>query len=104
MSLAHTPLEQRDQYGQPLDAVARRGLEIYEGKLKTLLEPEHFGEVVAIHVDSSDYAVAPSSPEAMRAMRRVHPSGLLFLYTVEPAQDCSLARPMMGLGTGTERK
>jgi len=104
MSLAQTPLEQRDQYGQPLDAVARRGLEIYEGRLKPLLEPEHSGEVVAIHVETGDHAVAASSPEAMRAMRWVHPSGLLFLYTIEPAHDHSLARRMMGLQSGTEHK
>ncbi len=104
MSLTQMPEERCDQYGQPLDEVTRRGLKIYEEKLKPLLEPEHFGEVVAIHVDTGDYRVAASSPEAMRAMRRVHPSGLLFLYTIGPAQDHGLARRMMGLGTGTERK
>lgn len=87
-----------DQYGQPLDEVTLRGLAIYESRLKGVLEPEHSGEVVAIHIDSGNYTVAPSSPEALRAMRRMHPSGLLFLYTIGPSTDYGLARRMTGLG------
>ncbi|MDQ2800993.1 MAG: hypothetical protein M3Y13_15275 [Armatimonadota bacterium] len=93
-----------DQYGQPLDDVTIRGLAIYEERLKEILEPEHTGEVVAIHIDSGDHTVADSSPEALRAMRRQHPSGLLFLYTIGPATDYGLARRMAGLGTGARRK
>ena len=95
---------QQDQYGQPLTDVTQRGLAIYESRLKTLLEPDHFGEVIAIHVDTSEYAVADSSPDALRAMRRLQPSGLLFLYTIGPAEDLGPARRMSGLATGTQRK
>ena len=94
----------QDQYGQPLDDVTLRGLAIYETRLRTLLEPEHTGEVVAIHVDTGDYAVAVSSPDALRAMRRIHPSGLLFLYTIGPCTDHGLARRMAGLGMGIRHK
>lgn len=97
-----SPAATQDQYGQPLDEVTRRGLAIYESRLKVILEPEHSGEVVAIHIDSGEHTVAASSPEAMRAMRWVHRSGLLFLYTIGPAHDHSLARRMVG--TGGERK
>lgn len=92
--LSQDAAARRDQYGQLLYDVTRRGLEIYEGRLKPLLEPDHLGEVVAIHVDSGDHAVAASSPEAMRAMRRIHPSGLLFLYAIGPSPDYGLARHM----------
>src|SRR5205823_2745285 len=44
--------------GGGLDAVSQRGLAIYESRLKKVLEPEHNGETVAIHVESGDYAVA----------------------------------------------
>ncbi len=93
-----------DQYGQPLDDVTRRGLALYEDRLKDALEPAHTGDVVAIHLDTGDHAVAPSSPEAMRAMRLVHPRGLLFLYTIGAATDHGLARRMAGLGPGARRK
>lgn len=99
----HDPTLQ-DQYGQPIDDVTQRGLAIYRDRLQAVLEPEHADEVVAIHLDSGDYAVADSSPEALRAMRRVHPSGLLFLYTIGPASDVGLARRMSGLGVGARRK
>ena len=42
----------QDQYGQPLADVTERGLAIYEARLKAFLEPDHLGEVVAIHVDT----------------------------------------------------
>jgi hypothetical protein len=93
-----------DQYGQPLDDVTRRGLTIYQERLQAILEPDHTGEVVAIHIDTGDHTVAPSSPEALRAMRRIHPAGLLFLYTIGPCEDYGLARRMAGLGTGAGRK
>ena len=88
----------QNQYGQALDEVTERGLAIYEGQLKAILEPEHTGEVVAIHVDSGEYAVAPSSPDALRAMRKRKASGLLFLYTIGPSTDYGLARRMTSLG------
>lgn len=83
----------QDQFGQPLSDAAERGLVIYD-HLKAFLEPAHLGEVVAIHVDTGEYAVAASSPDALRAMRRLQPSGLLFLYTIGPAEDLGLARRM----------
>ena len=68
---------QQDQYGQPLADVTERGSAIYKSRFKALLEPDHLGEVVAIHVDTGEYAVAASSPNALRAVRRLQPSGLI---------------------------
>ncbi len=56
-----------------LEELAARAEAIYEGKLKTLLEPEHNNEFVAIHVDTEDYAVAPTFREAKRIMLARHP-------------------------------
>ncbi len=94
-------LPTQDQLGQPLDDTTQRGLAIYETQLKILLEPDHNDEVVAIHLDSGEYAAAASSPEALRAIRQTQPSGLLFLYTISLSSDYGLARRMTGLGTGT---
>jgi hypothetical protein len=93
-----------DQHGQPLDDVTRHGLTIYQERLQAILEPDHTGEVVAIYINTGDHTVAPSSPEALRAMRRIHPAGLLFLYTIGPCEDYGLTRRMAGLGTGAGRK
>src|SRR5437763_835388 len=80
-----------DTGGEGLDALSRRGLAIYESRLKPLLEPVHNGETVAIHIESGDYAVAPARGQAMRAARRIHSKGPLVLMTVGPQPDYSLA-------------
>ena len=96
-------LQDLPQHDQPIADVTRRGLAIYRDRLQAVLEPEHADRVVAIRLDSGDYTVANSSPDALRAMRRVHPSGLLFLYTIGPASDLGLARRMSGLSAGARR-
>jgi hypothetical protein len=69
-------------------------LAIYESQLKALLEQDHFGAVVAIHMNTGEYAVAVSSPDVFRVMRRLQPSVLLFPYTIGPTEDLGLARRM----------
>jgi len=61
------------------------------------LEPQHNGEFVAIHPDSEDYVVAPTSGDAMRAMYRRHPEGQVLLHLIGPAPaDSGLAARMLG--------
>ena len=59
---------QRRESLSAMDEVSRRGLAIYESKLKVALEPKHAGQFVAIHVDSEEYAVSRFSGEAVRAL------------------------------------
>ncbi len=66
----------------PLPETTRRGLAIYEGRLKPLLEPEKDGQVVAIHVDSGEYDVARFAGDAFRRLRKRQPSGQIFLLTI----------------------
>ena len=61
------------------------GRAIYEGKLKVILEPEYNGKVVAIHLDTGDYAVAGNSPYARRNLRIRRPSGLIYVTDVGPS-------------------
>jgi len=103
-ALSHASATHSDQFGQPLDETTQSGLALYETKLKNLLEPAHSGEVVAIHIDTGDYLVAANSPVAMRAMRQLHPTGLLFLYTIGPAEDQGMGLRMSGQLTGAQRK
>jgi guanylate kinase len=77
------------------DTLTRLGLEIYDTKLKPILEPEHNGETVAIHVDTGNYALARNSPDAMRAIRKKYPTGLVVNVLVGPDQMDQLARRML---------
>ena len=70
-----TPIDLLSEEG--LDEATRRALAIYDAKLKAVLEPEHVGETVAIHLDTEDYAVARNSPLARAALRKRHPHGMI---------------------------
>jgi hypothetical protein len=76
--------------------LTRRGLALYESKLKPILEPERNNEFVAIHVDSEDYAVARSSGDAMRTLLARHPrDGRLVLMKIGPEPEYGLAARML---------
>jgi len=46
--------------------VARRGEAIYENSLRPRLEEEHYGEYLAIDVETGEYVVAPTRQELTR--------------------------------------
>jgi len=65
---------------------ARRGTAIYE-ELKAVLEPEHNGRAIAIHVDTGEYAIASTQAGARREMHERRPEGLLFSRTIGPPTE-----------------
>jgi hypothetical protein len=68
-----------------LSPVSQRGVAIYREKLKSVLEPEHNGEAVAIHVGTGDYVVARSQTEARRTLLKRHkPDGQIVTLTIGP--------------------
>lgn len=69
---------------------ARRGRALYEAKLRALLEPEYNNRFVAIHPDSGEYAVADSTGNAMRAIRKKRPQGRLYLTKIGPEPEYGL--------------
>lgn len=72
----------------PLGEQARN---IYETRLRTLLERDHLGQAVAIHVDSGDYAVASSHNEAARLLLARHErDGRIVTLTIGPPTDTDL--------------
>ena len=72
------------------------GLDIYETKLKPLLEPQEDGKFVAIHVDTEDYAVASSSGRAMRALLQRHPvDGRMVIRKIGPEPEYGLLSRMI---------
>jgi hypothetical protein len=73
------------------DEVTQRGRAIYESKLKAVLEPQHNNQFVAIHLDSGEYAVADSTGNAMRAIRKTLPQGRLYLTKIGSEPEYGLA-------------
>ena len=49
---------------------------IYDEKLKSRLEPDHLGEVIAIHVETGDYFLGRTVLEACRRGREKHPDAV----------------------------
>ena len=49
------------------------GEDVYERKIRPKVEATHHGEIVAIDVDSGDYAIADTGLAAAEALRKQHP-------------------------------
>lgn len=55
------------------EEVARVGEEIYEHHLRSTLEPDHNGQLVAIHIPSQEYFLGDSLLEASHYLRQKYP-------------------------------
>ncbi len=84
-----------NQTDEEREALSKRGLAIYDEKLKPILEPGFDKKYVAIHVDTEDYAVADSSGNAMRAIRERHPEGWLVMKRVGNEPEWGLAARLL---------
>jgi hypothetical protein len=62
----------------PAEEVARRGDEIYERDIKPQVEPDHINRIVAIDIDSGDYAVADRVWEAVDLLRARRPDAIVW--------------------------
>ena len=58
------------------EEVARAGEWLYEQRLKSVLEPTHNGELVAIHIPSGEYFLGQSLLEASDGLRRKYPQAV----------------------------
>ena len=61
---------------QDVDEFVQRAEKVYATRLRTILEPEHVDEFVAIEPDSGDYFSGKTLSEAIGAARRAHPDRL----------------------------
>ncbi len=73
------------------DVLFQQGLAIYDEILKPILEPIYNNQYVAVHVGSGEHAVAKSSGDAMRAMRKRQPEGPLVIMQIGPEPEWGLA-------------
>ena len=74
-------METLGQESQKQTLVAR-GKAFYAKHLKTLLEPQHEGQFLAIEPDSGRYFLGPTSVAALDAARAAIPERLFYLMRV----------------------
>ena len=64
------------------EETARLGKEIYERDIRSLVEADHHGEVVAIDVDSGSYALGKNAIDASESLRKQSPDAQVWLMRV----------------------
>jgi len=84
----------------PVDDQDSPSWRIYNDKLRAILEPKHNGKLVAIHIETGDFEVARSSPQAWKALRKRQPAGQIDVIDIGPvAVDNPLSLRADGLLT-----
>lgn len=66
----------------PREEIGDRGVQIYENKLRSILEPQFNGQFVAIDVESGDYEVASEARDASIRLRERHPEAQVLVERV----------------------
>ena len=61
---------------RPREETARLGKQIYERDIRHQVEADHYGEVVAIDVDSRNWAIADGEIAAAERLREKHPGAV----------------------------
>ena len=64
------------------EETARLGEEIYERDIGPKVEATHLGEVIAIDVDSGDYAIADTARSAAKHLREQRPDAGVWLMRI----------------------
>ena len=72
MAYSQTPARQR----RPRKEAVRLGKEIYERDILPQVETEHFGEYVAIDVETGGWAVADTTRVAVERLRVQYPDAI----------------------------
>ncbi len=67
---------------RPREETARLGKEIYERDIRQLVETDHVGEVVAIDVESGNYALGKNAIVASKGLRAQQPDAQVWLMRV----------------------
>ncbi|MCP9495429.1 MAG: hypothetical protein MSG64_13370 [Pyrinomonadaceae bacterium MAG19_C2-C3] len=64
------------------EPVIQQGRQLYEGKLKLMLEPEHTGRFVAIEPETGDYFLGDTDAEALFAAHAALPDSRFYLKRI----------------------
>lgn len=92
-------MEEKDSHlftPEQLAEINQLGSEIYETRLRTLVEAEFDGQYVAIHVDTGDYETAKNRTYAARNLLKRHPiDGRIYVRKIGNEPDYVLAARIM---------
>lgn len=66
----------KPRYSQ--EEFARRGTEIYESQIRSQVEAEHFGQIVALDIETGAYAIAENSLTAAKKLLQQYPDAQIF--------------------------
>ena len=67
----------------PIDEIARRGTELYESKIRAIAQPGNDGRMLAIDIETGDYAVArPCNGAFKTASNALNPNSWLSTFGV----------------------
>ena len=91
-----TPAHQR----RPRKEVVRLGREIYRRDILPQVEAGHFGEYVAIDVESGDWAVADTTRVAVERLREQHPDAVDFCASGSATGRSAASGPALCGGPG----
>jgi len=62
--------------------IVQKGKELYEDKLKALLEPKHKGEYLAIEPESGNYYLGETMSEAYEKASSIYPAKQFYLVRI----------------------
>jgi hypothetical protein len=65
-------------FRHPIEEVARRGTELYEQKIRRLVEAGNTGRYLAIDIESGEFAVADERRDACKALFDKNPDAELW--------------------------
>ena len=70
------------QFRYSTEEFARRGTELYETKIRALVEADNFGRILAIDIESGDFAVADESIEVCQVLFDKNPDAQIWMLRI----------------------
>jgi hypothetical protein len=74
----------------PKEEIARRGGELYENQIRTLVWPLHIGKMVAIDIDTGNFEVADNTLDACQALIDRNPQAQIWCIRIGHRAAASL--------------
>jgi len=65
-----------------MDEIIRRGKTIYEHDLRSRIEAQHTGKMLALDVDSGDYEIDAEAYRAVQRVRERHPTATPYVIRI----------------------